>query len=98
MQVLYFNNNYAGVVLLVGQVADGLSTTLVGLLCDGRDNTWLCRSVLVIIWNRVAVPGCLFLDPDFIHPGSNNSSKKGREKICCSIFLCSTFYPFILIQ
>ncbi len=31
VQVLYFNNNYAGVVLLVGQVADGLSTTLVGL-------------------------------------------------------------------
>jgi hypothetical protein len=31
VQVLYFNNNYAGVVLLVGQVADGLSTALVGL-------------------------------------------------------------------
>jgi hypothetical protein len=46
IQVLYFNNNYAGVVLLVGQVADGLSTTLVGLLCDGQDNTWLCRWVI----------------------------------------------------
>lgn len=42
-KVLYFNNNYAGVVLLIGQVADGVSTTLVGLLCDGRDNSWLCR-------------------------------------------------------
>jgi hypothetical protein len=42
-QVLYFNNYYAGVVLLIGQVADGISTTLVGLLCDGQDNTWLCR-------------------------------------------------------
>jgi hypothetical protein len=31
VQVLYCNNNYAGVVLLVGQGADGLSTTLVGL-------------------------------------------------------------------
>lgn len=42
-QVLYFNNNYSGVILLVGQVADGISTTLVGGLCDRPDNFWLCR-------------------------------------------------------
>jgi len=42
-QVLYFDNNYSGIILLVGQVADGLSTTLVGGLCDKPDNFWLCR-------------------------------------------------------
>jgi len=42
-QVLYFNNNYSGVILLVGQLADGVSTTLVGGLCDKPDQTWLCR-------------------------------------------------------
>ncbi|XP_023336394.1 major facilitator superfamily domain-containing protein 12 [Eurytemora carolleeae] len=42
-KVLYFNNSYAGVILLVGQIADGLSTTFVGFLSDRPDNTWLCR-------------------------------------------------------
>ena len=44
MQVLYFNNTYAGVILLVGQVADGLSTTFVGGLSDKQDTFWLCRT------------------------------------------------------
>jgi len=42
-QVLYFNNNYSGLILLVGQVADGISTTVVGGLCDKPDNFWLCK-------------------------------------------------------
>jgi len=44
-QVLYFNNTYAGVILLVGQIADGVSTTIVGSLCDGdsQDGAWLCK-------------------------------------------------------
>jgi len=42
-KVLYFNNSYAGVILLVGQLADGLSTTFVGFLSDRPDDNWLCR-------------------------------------------------------
>lgn len=42
-QVLDFNNNYSGVILLVGQIADGISTTLVGGLMDKPDYFWLCR-------------------------------------------------------
>jgi len=44
-QVLEFNNTYAGIILLVGQVADGVSTTIVGSLCDGKseEGAWLCR-------------------------------------------------------
>jgi len=41
-KVLEFDNNYAGVVLLVGQVADGLSTTIVGFLSDKPATLWLC--------------------------------------------------------
>ena len=33
-KVLQFNNQYAGAVLLVGQLADGVSTTIVGLASD----------------------------------------------------------------
>jgi len=44
-QILYFENTYAGVILLVGQVADGVSTTIVGSLCDGdsQEGGWLCK-------------------------------------------------------
>ena len=42
-QVLNFDNNYSGVILLVGQLADGLSTTFVGLLSDKPDSFVLCR-------------------------------------------------------
>ena len=43
LQVLQFDNNYAGLILLVGQLADGLSTTLVGGLCDLPQPAGLCR-------------------------------------------------------
>ena len=33
-KVLQFDNQYAGAVLLVGQLADGVSTTIVGLASD----------------------------------------------------------------
>jgi len=44
-QVLNFNNIYSGIILLVGQIADGVSTTIVGALCDGNseEGAWLCR-------------------------------------------------------
>ena len=41
--MLNFNNNYSGVILLVGQIADGLSTTFVGGLSDRPDTFILCR-------------------------------------------------------
>ena len=42
-KVLNFDNNYSGLILLVGQVADGLSTTFVGGLSDRPDGFILCR-------------------------------------------------------
>jgi len=41
-KVLQFNNQYAGVVLLVGQLADGISTTIVGLASDRYTSSWMC--------------------------------------------------------
>ena len=42
-QVLDFDNNYSGLILLIGQLADGISTTLVGGLSDRPDSFILCR-------------------------------------------------------
>ena len=90
-QILYFENTYAGVILLVGQVktslqllanwvwmwnispqvADGLSTAIVGSLCDGdsQEGAWLCRKwvfksseVMIIfllkVWSKEILAPC----------------------------------------
>ena len=51
-RVLQFENIYAGYVLLIGQIADGLSTTFVGYFSDGGDpegggwwGSLLCRKM-----------------------------------------------------
>ncbi|XP_014223881.1 major facilitator superfamily domain-containing protein 12-like [Trichogramma pretiosum] len=41
--VLEFSPVYAGVILLIGQVADALATPFVGLHSDKNDDFWLCR-------------------------------------------------------
>lgn len=40
--VLQFNNQLAGIVLLIGQIADGLSTPFVGAEADRTDDTKFC--------------------------------------------------------
>ena len=90
-QILYFENTYAGVILLVGQVktslqllvnwvwmwsispqvADGLSTAIVGSLCDGdsQEGAWLCRKwvfkysevmiiLLLKVWSKEILAPC----------------------------------------
>ncbi len=44
-RVLQFDNIYAGVILLIGQVADGLSTTFVGFFSDSGDDFYLCNRI-----------------------------------------------------
>lgn len=41
--VLGFSNGQAGLILLIGQVADALATPFVGFHSDASDNFWLCR-------------------------------------------------------
>jgi len=43
-QVLQFNNTYAGVILFVGQISDGVSTVFVGYFSDAGDDFFLCRA------------------------------------------------------
>ena len=43
LQVLQFDNTYAGVILFAGQIADGISTVFVGYFSDAGDNFFLCH-------------------------------------------------------
>ena len=40
--VIKLDNFYSGLIVLVGQIADGLSTVLVGVLSDKDSKLWLC--------------------------------------------------------
>lgn len=41
--VLQFDSSLAGVVLLVGQVADAVATPFIGIQSDRDDDFWLCK-------------------------------------------------------
>lgn len=41
--VLGFSSSQAGLILLIGQVADALATPFVGFHSDASDNFWICR-------------------------------------------------------
>lgn len=67
--VLGFDPTLAGVVLLIGQIADGLVTPFIGLQSDRNDNFWLCRYGRRKTWHLLGitcrmlsiVPICLVL-------------------------------------
>ena len=42
-KILLFEKIDAGIILNVGQVADGISTVIVGIYIDKRANFWLCN-------------------------------------------------------
>lgn len=42
-KVLEFDNLYAGIILMIGQLADGFSTVFVGIFSDSGDDFWLCN-------------------------------------------------------
>ena len=41
--VIQLDNFHAGLIILVGQIADGIFTILVGVLLDRKINFWICN-------------------------------------------------------
>lgn len=80
--VLRLNNTYAGIILLIGQVADAAATPVIGFLCDktrsryGRRKTWhLVGTIMVAVSLFFFWHNCLFCtDITSSHKNSTNSS------------------------
>lgn len=53
--VLGFDPTLAGVVLLIGQIADALVTPFVGFQSDRNDNFWLCRYGRRKTWHLIGI-------------------------------------------
>lgn len=41
--VLKFNSSVGGLLLLIGQIADGVATPLIGILSDKGAGHWMCK-------------------------------------------------------
>lgn len=53
--VLGFNPVLSGTVLLIGQVADAVSTPFIGLQSDKTDDFWLCRYGRRKTWHLIGI-------------------------------------------
>lgn len=49
--VLQFDSSLAGAAIVIGQIADGLSTPIVGILSDKRFDHWVCKYGRRKIWH-----------------------------------------------
>ncbi|CAG0885045.1 unnamed protein product [Darwinula stevensoni] len=51
--VLKFNNAYSGIILLIGQIADAVSTPFIGIESDRVDDFWFCKYGRRKTWHLV---------------------------------------------
>ncbi len=81
--VLRINNTYAGIILLIGQVADAAATPIIGFLCDktrspyGRRKSWhLGGTIMVAVSFFFFWHNCLFCTSEVFNPtnGTNLTS------------------------
>ncbi|KAH0546158.1 major facilitator superfamily domain-containing protein 12-like [Cotesia glomerata] len=61
--VLGFNPILSGVVLLIGQIADAVSTPFIGLQSDKTDDFWLCRYGRRKTWHLIGTICVVFSFP-----------------------------------
>ncbi|XP_034246920.1 major facilitator superfamily domain-containing protein 12-like [Thrips palmi] len=66
--VLGWPAHVAGIVMLIGQIADALSTPFVGLQADRRDKFWLCRYGRRKTWHLIGTICVLVSFPFLFSP------------------------------
>ena len=84
--VLQITNTYAGIILLIGQVADAAATPVIGFLCDrtrsryGRRKTWhLAGTVMVAVSFFFFWHNCLFCTRPSHNMNATNQTSSWEE-------------------
>ncbi|XP_063928728.1 major facilitator superfamily domain-containing protein 12-like isoform X1 [Zophobas morio] len=91
--VLQFSNWEAGFMLLVGQVADAVSTPFVGFHSDQTDNFWLCRYGRRKTWHLIGTVCVLTTFPFIFAPCINcTDSHKWAQIFYYCVFI--TIFQF----
>lgn len=53
--VLEFDNTLAGATIIIGQVADGISAPIVGILSDKKFESWFCKYGRRKTWHLIGI-------------------------------------------
>ncbi|KAK5639096.1 hypothetical protein RI129_011588 [Pyrocoelia pectoralis] len=97
--VLEFSNWEAGFMLLIGQVADALSTPFVGFHSDQSDNIWLCRYGRRKTWHLLGSLCVVGSFPFIFSPCLNCSgSHSWAQMIYFSVFIIIFQFGWASIQ
>ncbi|XP_076658283.1 major facilitator superfamily domain-containing protein 12 [Halictus rubicundus] len=75
--VLGFDATSAGIILLIGQIADAIATPFVGFHSDSHDEFWLCKYGRRKTWHLIGTVCILFAFPFIFSPciGCETSDK-----------------------
>uniref|UniRef100_A0A6M2DN77 Putative na+/melibiose symporter n=1 Tax=Xenopsylla cheopis TaxID=163159 RepID=A0A6M2DN77_XENCH len=97
--VLGFSSAEAGVVLLVGQIADAVATPFVGFHSDKTDDWWLCRYGRRKTWHLLGTLCTAFAFPFIFSPcvGCTNSHAWAQLFYYCA-FVCIFQFGWAAVQ
>lgn len=91
--VLKFDNKLSGIILLVGQVADAVSTPFVGIESDRTDGFWMCRYGRRKTWHLIGTI-CVVLSFPFLFTrciGCETSSEYVQAIYYCAFVVIFQF-------
>ncbi|RZC40568.1 major facilitator superfamily domain-containing protein 12-like, partial [Asbolus verrucosus] len=97
MWFTYFNWE-AGFMLLVGQIADALSTPFVGFHSDQSDNFWLCRYGRRKTWHLLGTMCVLTTFPFIFSPCINSNSHKWAQIFYYCVFIVIFQFGWASVQ
>ncbi|KAF5295273.1 hypothetical protein FQA39_LY13138 [Lamprigera yunnana] len=96
--VLKFENWEAGLLLLVGQVADAVANPFVGYQSDQKDTLWICKYGQRKIWHLVGTICVLVGFPFIFLPCLNPDSHKWAQLFYYSVFIIIFQFGWAAVQ
>lgn len=97
--VFGFDPKMAGVVLLIGQIADAIATPFVGLHSDKNDDFWLCRYGRRKTWHLLGTICVLFAFPFIFSPCINcETSHEWAQLIYYAAFVVIFQFGWAAVQ
>ncbi|XP_018334072.1 major facilitator superfamily domain-containing protein 12 isoform X2 [Agrilus planipennis] len=97
--VLQFDNWEAGLILLIGQIADAVATPFVGFHSDNSDNFWFCRYGKRKTWHLVGTICVLGAFPFIFSPCINcEGSHKWAQILYYSVFVIIFQFGWAAVQ
>ncbi|XP_065212684.1 major facilitator superfamily domain-containing protein 12-like [Planococcus citri] len=97
--VLNFTSSFSGILLLIGQIADGIATPIIGILSDKGAGHWLCRYGHRKTWHLIGTLCVISSFPFIFSPCFGFRDVSNERKICYySIFIIIFQFGWASVQ